>query len=271
MISFASCTKEIMEYNGREGVYFDVRNGTDSLAINRWPHQPYSNVDFARLGGSVVEYPLKVTITGPVKDFDRSFRVEVNPDSTTAVLGQHYEALEGNWNIASGAISTMIRIRLKRAADLQQGSKTLGLRLVATEDFSLSFPEWDAIPSYNAGTVIPKFNASLHTLRINDVMVRPAIWNGSANASNQETGALGFFTRKKMEFLIENLGVKYEEFANSQTMPLARIILLSNDGAAILMQRYHAGNPILEDDGRLMFMGNVTWRSIIGVPWVPGS
>ncbi|TDQ10262.1 DUF4843 domain-containing protein [Pedobacter metabolipauper] len=263
------CEKEIMKYEGNEGVYFAVQHGQPALSINSWPYQPYSNVEFARLSQDEVSFPVKVMITGPVKDYDRNFRVEVNPDSTTAILGVHYLAFPELWTIPANAVSTTIQIRLKRSPDLQNVEMKLGLRLVATEHFALSFPEWDAIPSLTGGTVVPEFDASLHTLRINDIMVKPAVWLGSLQPVNKESGLMGVFTRRKMEFLTQYLGLKYEDFASEATMPMARSILVGSDAAAILIERYNAKNPVLEDDGRLMFIGSVPWTSYIGVPYVP--
>ncbi len=269
LIILMGCKKEMMSYQGKEGVYFAVQFGNKSLSINYWPYQPYSNVEFVSIGKNEVDYPLKVMITGPVKNYDRTFRVEVNPDSTTAIPGQHYDAITPEVKIPAGGTTANVTVHLKRTPDLTNKQVTLGLRLVATKDFELSFPEWDAIPSLNGGTVVPEFDASLHTLRINDIMVQPAVWPGSIQPVNRESGLFGVFTRKKMEFLIQNLGLKYEDFASSETMPQARYLLVASDAAVLLKQRYDAKNPVLEDDGRLMFIGSVPWTSIIGIPWVP--
>lgn len=266
---FMSCEKGIMSYEGKEGVYFGVRHGSATDAENRWPYQPYSNVDFIKIKKDVVDFPVKIDITGPVKNYDRSFRVEVNPDSTTAILGKHYEALQELWTVRAGTSTATITVKIMRTPDLEEESRTLGLRLLPTKDFALSFPEWDAIPAYNGGTIVQKFDASLHTLRINDNMVTPGLWLGSLQAGNKEGGAFGVFTRRKMEFLTEYLGLTYEDFASSETMPLARVSLVSSDAAAILIERFNAKNPVLEADGRLMFFGAVPWTSIVGVPYVP--
>jgi hypothetical protein len=265
---FSGCKKEIQGYTGREGVYFAVQSGSPFLT-NSWPYQPNSNVEFVRIGKTQVDFSVKVTITGPVKDYDRTFRVEVNLDSTTAVLNQHYEAIKNEWIIPAGTISANVTVRLKRTPDLQQTPKTLGLRLIATKDFSLSFPEWDALPSLTGGTVVKEFDASLHTLKINDIMVQPVVWLGSIQPVNKESGLFGAFTRKKMEFMIQNLGLTYEDFSSTDTMPQARALLVAADASAILRARFDAKNPVLEDDGRLMFIGTVPWTSIIGVPYVP--
>lgn len=267
--AFMGCKKEMMSYEGKEGVYFAVQHGLKSLSINSWPYQPYSNVEFVSIGKSTVDYPIKVMITGPTKDYDRTFRVEVNPDSTTAIAGQHYEPLQAEWKIPAGSTTTDITIRLKRTVDLETKAITMGLRLIPTKDFQLAFPEWDAIPTLTGGTIVPEFDASLHTLRINDFMVQPAVWFGSIQPVNKESGLFGVFTRRKMQFLIDNLGLKYEDFASTTTMPQARALLVASDAAILLRQRFDAKKPVLEEDGRLMFIGSVPWTSIIGVPWVP--
>lgn len=270
IVVFTGCEKEMMDYEGKEGVYFAVRHGNPTRSAASWPYQPYSDIDFVQIGLDEHETVVTVAITGPVKDYDRPFYIEVNPDSTTAVAGQHYEAVQRDWIIPAGAISTDIKVRVKRTPDLEEAPKTLGLRLVASAELELSFPEWDAIPSLDGGDIVEKFDASLHSLRINDIMIRPAVWSGSLQADNRESGLFGVFTRKKMEFLMEHLGLQYDDFSSAETMPMARMMLIASDGAAILIKRFNEKDPILEDDGRLMWMGSVPWSSYLGVPYVPG-
>lgn len=268
LLVFMGCKKEMMSYEGREGVYFAVRHGQGTLT-NLFPYQPFSSVDFVTIDKDFVDFPLKVTITGPVKDYDRTFGLMVNPDSTTAVEGKHYEKVQSEWKVPAGAVSVDIFVRVKRTPDIAVTPVNLGLTLVATKDFELSFPEFDAIPSYNAGIVVPKFNAGLHTLKVNDIMVQPAVWPGSIQAGNRESGVFGQFTRRKMQFLIDNLGLKYTDFASPATMPQARYLLVGSDATIILKKRFDEKKPVLEEDGRLMFIGSVPWTSIIGVPYVP--
>lgn len=78
-----------------------------------------------------------------------------------------------------------------------------------------------------------------------------------------------FLVDVRWNFFQDYLGLKYEDFANTQIMPMARQMLISNDGTAALVRLFNAGTPVLEDDGRLMWMGTVPWTSYIGVPWVP--
>jgi hypothetical protein len=100
-------------------------------------------------------------------------------------------------------------------------------------------------------------------------MVRPEVWSGSILSGNREGGLFGVFTRKKMEFLIENLGLKYSDFSSEESMPMARMLLISRDAGIILVKRFNEKDPVLEDDGRLMWFDSVPWNSFIGVPYVP--
>ncbi len=269
LLPIMSCEKEMMDYEGVEGIYFAVQYGSSYGNERVWPYQPSSNVEFVKLTGNETTYQVKVMITGAVKDYDRKFKVEINPDSTTAVLGVHYKALPEGLIIPAHAISATVPVTLMRTADLGTEVKTIGLRLVENENFKLSFPEWDAIPGYTASAtpIIQEFNASLHTIRVNDFMVKPAVWIGSIQAENRESGQWGAFSRKKIELMCTLLDLTYADFSSTVTMPTVRSGLVASECAQYLIERFNAGDPVLEDDGRLMFIGNVPWTSYIGVPW----
>ncbi len=85
VLPFVSCKKEMMGYEGMEGVYFGVRSGPSWAAPVSWPFRPYTNVEFVKQPQEVQEMVINiaVNITGPVKNYDRPFKVVVNPDSTT--------------------------------------------------------------------------------------------------------------------------------------------------------------------------------------------
>jgi len=271
LLPLISCEKEMMNYKGVEGIYFAVQYGPSYGSELTWAYQPSSDIEFVKLTENETTYRVKVMITGALKDYDRKFKVEINPDSTTAILGVHYNALPENLVIPAQARSTTIPVILKRTPDLQKEGKKIGLRLVANENFQLSFPEWDAIPSYSAsnGPITKKFDASLHTIKINDFMVQPAVWIGSIQAGNRESGSWGAFSRKKIELMCRLMDLTYADFGSTVTMPSVRSGLVGSECARYLIEQFNAGTPVLEDDGRLMFIGNVPWTSYIGVPWKP--
>lgn len=269
LLPLMSCEKEMMDYEGAEGIYFAVQYGPSYGNERVWPYQPSSDIEFVKIPANETIYQVKVMITGAVKDYDREFKVEINPDSTTAVLGVHYKALPGGLIIPANAISATVPVTLIRTPDLETAVKMIGLRLVANEHFKLSFPEWDAIPGYTSSStpIVQEFDASLHTIRVNDFMVKPAVWIGSIQAENRESGQWGAFSRKKIELMFKLLDLTYADFSSTTTMPSVRSGLVASECARYLIERFNAGDPVLEDDGRLMFIGNVPWTSYIGVPW----
>jgi hypothetical protein len=71
--------------------------------------------------------------------------------------------------------------------------------------------------------------------------------------------------------MCELMDLTYTDFASSETMPGILTGLIANTCARYLIEQFDAGKPVLEDDGRLMFIGNVPWTSYLGVPYVPKS
>ncbi len=267
-----SCKKEMMQYEGMEGVYFAVQSGPSWASPASWAYRPYTNIEFVKYPGNITEQVanLKVMITGPVKNYDRSFRVEINPDSTTAQEGVHYLPFPGTFIIPANSIFGYIPVTVKRTPDLTSVNKKLGLRLVANEHFGLAFPDWKAIPG-QADTNIGSdtaFNATMHTININDLMVRPAVWYGTVvAATNKETGSWGAFSRKKMELMFQLFNLTYQDFSSETTMTLVLTNLIASEMTRYLINQFNAGTPVKEDDGRLMWCGSVPWTSIVGVPY----
>lgn len=271
VLPMSACKKDMMGYEGVEGVYFAVQHGASYGNDKVWPYQPYTNLEFVKIPENEVTLNIKVMITGPVKNYDRIFKVEINPDSTTAQLGVHYKALPEGLLIPANQVVGYVPVTLKRSADLKTQKKTIGLKLVANENFGLSFPEWDAVPGYTSttGAIVAEFDASLHTINLNDFMVQPAVWIGSIQAGNRESGQWGAFSQKKIELMCQLFNLTYADFNSAATMPSVLTSLIASECATFLIARYNAKDPVLEDDGRLMFIGNVPWTSYIGVAWVP--
>ena len=265
-----SCEKEIMNYEGVEGIYFAVQHGDSWGSERTWPYQPYTAIEFIKIPQNELTVNIKVMITGPTKDYDRPFRIEINPDSTTASVGVDFAPLPTEVVIPAHSISTLVPIKLTRTSDLKKKQKTIGLRLVANEYFQLSFPHWQALPSNTSGNVVRSFDASLHSIRVNDFMVKPAVWPGSVQQpGNRESGQWGDFSQKKIDLMCELMDLTYTDFSSTETMPSILTGLIASTCAQYLVEQFDMGTPILEDDGRLMFIGNVPWTSYLGVPYVP--
>ena len=271
IISLASCEKEMKTYEGLEGVYFAQQWGSPSYSV--WPYRPFTNVELVKVAGASTEYTanIKVMFTGAVRDKDRYFKVEINPDSTTAVENVHYAPLPEEILVPANATVVYVPLVIKRSKDLQTTSKKIGLRLVANGDFGIAFPKWKAIPDLGTGTLTAAdtaFDNSIHTVFINDFIVQPVIWRGSVNAqTNRDQGSWGGFTRKKIELMYKLFNLTYDDFGSDKTMPAILVSLITQEMARYLIAQFNAGTPVKEEDGRLMFVGSVPWVSTVGVPY----
>ena len=277
--AFLACERELMDYQGKPGIYFAVQHGFAGGNETVWPYQPKSNVEFFKILGDQTTVNIKVMAIGPIADEDRPFRVEINPDSTNAVAGVHYlplnspagvpDASSSGFFIPAGASYTSVPVTVLRRPDMQTHDVTIGLRLLPNEYFELAFPEWHAVEDLYYGNVVETFDASLHTLVVNDVMTRPSQWSGQANDSGLEAGLFGEFSRKKLELMCQLCNVTYEDVCDPDIMITLLKYEIRNTTARYLTNAFEEGHPILEDDGRLMWVGTCSWSSYIGVPYNP--
>ena len=266
-----SCEREMMDYQGKPGIYFAVQHGDSSGDETTWPYQPNTNVEFFKILEDEATINIKVMATGSVSNIDRPFRVEINPDSTNAELGKHYEALSSDFFIPKGEAYTHISLKVKRTADMQEKDIKIGLKLIPNEHFELAFPEFHAVEDLYYGDIVESFDASLHSVIINDVMTQPSRWSGSGSATSAEGGLFGVFSRKKIELMCEVCNLTYADFCDADIMTTLLRYEVRNTMQRYLTLALESGNPILEDDGRLMWVGNCSWKSYVGVPYIPAN
>lgn len=263
------CEKEIMSYQGKPGVYFAVQHGDRGGNENTWPYQPKTNVEFFKIQDDRVTVYFKVMATGSVADHDRSFTVRINADSTNGTEGVHYEPLSGDFVIPAGKAYANVPVTIIRTGDMQERDVVIGLQLLPNDNFELAFQEWDAVPGLLGGNVVDSFDASLHSIVINDVMVKPDIWVGSQNSDGSESGNWGVFSRKKLELFCEYFNLTYDDFNNAEKMPSVFRKQIYITISKVLIKAFEEGNPILEEDGRLMWVNTCPWKSYPGIPYIP--
>lgn len=255
LLFLAACEKDLMTYNGEESVYFDVRwHETAGDEINEWPHQNYSLVQFGKMAGETTTLSLCICVTGTVKDYDRSFGLEVLQDSTTAIAGEEYLAFDNNPVIKAGELSTNVDITLRRSARMSKQEVILMLHIIPGEHLTLHFPDygdssghWAADHTYGGNT-----DASMHKIVINDFISRPDGWYGD---DIYGSGLFGAFSEKKYLLLMEVTGTTVADFESTATMPVARAQSLSEQFGRYLLQQAALGrdHAVLDEDGTMMY------------------
>ena len=146
-IGMMSCEKEIKDYDGEEGVYFFVQWGAEWGDTTKWANQSYTPVEFVNVLGDTYDVKVRVMITGRTKDYDRTFRMVVDKDTTTAVENLNYEPFEEMQVVKAGWNYSDVMIHLKRnestAFVLFGACGTLNKKLYASFIFA-SFADWSA-------------------------------------------------------------------------------------------------------------------------------
>lgn len=270
-IGMMSCEKEIKDYDGEEGVYFFVQWGAEWGDTTKWANQSYTPVEFVNVLGDTYDVKVRVMITGRTKDYDRTFRMVVDKDTTTAVENLNYEPFEEMQVVKAGWNYSDVMIHLKRNENIMEVEKVLALRLLPSDDFTVAIPEWGKLADLWASDGGDVFDASMHKIIMNDFIVRPARWIPARDyaVGEAEGGLWGAFTVKKYRLICDHFNLTYEDFQTEEAMPGAKRTVINEYMVKYLQDLYDKGTPVLEDDGRLMWFMGVSWTTIVGVPWVP--
>jgi hypothetical protein len=266
----SACEREMISYQGVEGIYFAARAGSAVLSESGWPYTPYTDVEFVKITGDTYTANIKVMATGRTKPYDRPFRVLVDPDSTTAVQGVDYDPIPAEGVMPAGVLTTYFPIVLHRTAAMASDVVTIGIRIVENEHFKPTFPSWGSPRELTSGTVYEGFDAARHLLRVNDVLVRPAQWLGGFyqyEAGNPEFNTFGAFSREKFLLISSLTGYVYIDFMTNPPMGFGLQAIIGRRLADHLVAEYKAGRAITETDGRLMWADGCPWKSYAGVPW----
>jgi hypothetical protein len=190
---------------------------------------------------------------GPEKDYPRPFRVVVNPDSTTAREGIDYRALVDEYTVEANRSYAYIPVLFYRQPEMKNDTVTLGLKLVANDHFSLTFKEFDKMEGFTSGSVVfEQFDATMHKILVTDIMPKPSQW------SDWEFGT---FTPEKLNRICLELGYTYADFQNPQKITMVEQMVISRKFSEILNKAYYDKKPILENDGRLMWVSGCVYAN----------
>ena len=222
-IIIGGCEKELKDYDGEEGVYFFVQYGPwgDST---KWASHSSTTVEFMNVLGDSCDVTLRVMATGKMKDYDRTFRLVVDVDSTTAEEGVNFQPFDEMQVIKAGTTYADVTIRLLSNDNIQEEQKVLGVRLAPSDDFTIAIPQWGKLADLWSSDGGNEFDASVHKIVMNDFLVRPARWIPSIDyqQGEREAGLWGAFSMKKYRLICDFFNLTYEDFATEETMPSAK-------------------------------------------------
>ena len=266
-----SCEKELMGYEGKDCLYFDVRRGATHILPSLWGHQFYTDISFGTIVEDDVKLSLKVMASGTLKEYDRSFRLSVNNDSTTAISGVDFTGLQDEYIIKAGEASTEVKFTVHRSEQMNEDTLQLQLQLLPNEHFDLRYENYGDYPGVYSPTDNVAFSgnhdASIHNLFFYDVLSMPRGADGLTSSGGwygqdkggTGTGLFGNFSAKKFRLIMELTNTTVADYADKTVMPMPRAEAISQTVAAYLLEMAESRETVvLDEDGTMMFVSNVT-------------
>jgi len=244
--SLVSCQSEDAEfvYHQQDNIYFGLGTtvGLSVAQVQKQALLPKGIQDPRRtfysfaIDQKVVDTVyIPVTISGQRTASPRSFKVSINPDSTSAQVGVHYKMLADSYIIPADSGSTWLPlVLLNKDTLMETQSFKIGLKLESTDDFEVTV----SANSYASIT----FSSRLE---------RPIWWN-----LWERNGTLGSYTRTKHAlYLIALEGIEDKDLVpdfngtNSNMIPYDRFLVGKFEALLldpILWVRDHPGYTITD-------------------------
>ena len=263
VLTLGACEKSLMSYEGPESIYFSMQKNANPEENIYFPD---GSINLMNQVGDEIEYALNVMVTGAPKDYDRPYRVSIVADSTTAVAGTDYILPEGGV-IKAGQISDSLYVKLLKNDKLQETSVRLSVQVLANEHFTLNFSEFG-----HDGREYNVFDPRVYDLTFTSMMTKPYWWESYSTSNQVENGNLGYFTTKKISLLNELYSLTYADWLDTDeggtgNMNLTRVKVIYKKFALYLIKQYKNRTPVLEADGRLMWVTGCPWQSVVGQAW----
>lgn len=186
LIVVFSCSKdEITTYRGENYIYFEDEVDDEG----EYPSTYFTFLfEDDLVAETTIEIP--VLIAGEMVDEDRIFAVDVIDTLTTAIEGTHFVIDPDSQMIAANATGGNLVVKLLRTEDMQDVEYTIGIKVVANNNFIPAFSE-------------------VYTLRISDFLSEPDWWYPwtSYAGINGYYPYIGEFTVTKCLLWMEYIGI----------------------------------------------------------------
>lgn len=257
------CHKELMDYEGVDGLYFDAQYGAEWGDTTVWAHQIYTLVGFGSADADELIARVKVAVAGSVKNFDRPFTLVVVKDSTTALEGEEFEFTQEKFYIPAGLNHTYVEMKFHKTARMGEKTLQLQLALQPNEYFTTPFSDVGVIPGRWKDVQTEystNIDPNIHNFFVNDILTKPVGWHNVQ---------FGTFSVKKYEILLrmayENFGFLKTDFDDQGKMQAGRAAAIARVTSKFLRAQYELGREywVLDEDGSMMY--------VAGVPWTAGT
>lgn len=240
-----ACSEEdFTTFDGQKaGIYMQRVYMTD---INGTPLSFSDSVvfTFANYNEETKEYKyyIPVKIMGDVKDYDRPFKLTVDPELTTAVENEDYAFSDTECYIPAGKTSTNVWFLLKKTDKLSKQSVRLVFKLSDNEHFTAELESYKSTVNWaEAGN---QLCGTRYKFIYNNIWTIPTYWSWYGD------DYFGTWTVAKEKVINSVMG--YEHSSWNGKVTYGTLPYIAKKTQKYLQEQANAGTPVLDEDGNYM-------------------
>lgn len=239
VLLFLACEKEMMDYVGKDGVYFAVQEVPPSLYGDPevWAYMDTTLIPFSLRLENDSTLRLKVRVMGHVMDRDRYFRVSVVDSLSSAIEGEDYAPFERQYVIPAGEREGYVNFTGYRQAKMLDSIYFVVLQLEESEDFTLPMNLWRPLRDGDYTDEVQ--NVIRHVVGLTDEVFMPKAWT---------INYFGPYSKKKIKLLCEMFGLEMVDFDNVVTMDMERQRTYAQGLDKYLKEMEAKGETVYEDE-----------------------
>lgn len=247
-VVMSSCSHEEIDlYSGpKAGIFIQEVASTDLYGNPQRYKEGTTGITFATYGSHVTGLNTYLTIRtmGAPVDYDRPYKLVLDPEETTAVEGVDFSFEGHEFCIKAGESTDRITVKLIRHAGLLQRTVRIYFRLEPNEHFDMPISEYKNSASWNQdGDMLPTDH---FFIEFGENYACPNYWNSFGKSY------FGDWTVTKYLLVNEQLGWTVTDWSNAG-MTGSKVALGRFGPGAKIMQNYlqsmaDAGSPVLDPD-----------------------
>ncbi|MEG2226939.1 MAG: DUF4843 domain-containing protein [Odoribacter sp.] len=231
------------------GIYFQ-RQASYTMGTTNVNYTDSAVYSFASSSSKVTKTTTSVPvfIMGNVKNYNRTFKVKIDEEKTTAVRGVHFDVNLDTLYIPAGKNTFNIPLTLYRHPDLLKNSYRIELLLVENEEFKLLIPNYKNNNQWNNTGFL--LSGIRWKIIFSEKYTTPSYWrNFGDDFYGQWTTPKYLLLNNLMNWTVvdwNNAGMSGAKISYGRMGFSARVLQKE------LQQRADAGKPEYDEDGKYM-------------------
>lgn len=248
-----SCNKDVELYSGcKAGLFIQEVYSTD-LYGNPLSYRDSTTYSFANAAEDVTSGYVRfyVRTIGEIVNYDRPYAFKAM-QGTTGVEGEDFDLSENDFVIKANQAIDTVYVKLLRTAKLRKQTVRLKVGIEPNTHFETPFAEYKNSSSWSADGNM--HSAVSFIINFNEKYSEPYYWGESC------IPFFGTFSVSKYLALNNYMGWTSSDWSNAgfsgAKIMYGKLDYFARYFAKYLLKRAEEGNPLLEEDGSYMQMGN---------------